>query len=77
MRGLFVVAVLALGLATGPDARGQASGQVLVELVFGLSSPDGGVSEQEWADYVADVLARRCRASRSWTATAAGSRTAG
>jgi hypothetical protein len=58
MHKLFVAAGLALLLAAAPAARGQESGQVLVELVFGLSSADGsGVSEQAWDTWVADVLA--------------------
>jgi|GEM_PF-2552375 len=59
MRTFAVAAAFALFLAGAPEARGQQGvEQVLVELVFGLSSDDGsGVSAQAWDAWVAGTLA--------------------
>lgn len=64
MSRLIAAAVLAAALILSPlagrDALAQSdTAMVQSTLYFGLESPDGGVSEQEWATFLADEISPR------------------
>jgi len=64
MSRLIAAAVLAAALAFSPLAGRDALAQsdtpmVQSTLYFGLENPDGGVSEQEWATFLADEVTPR------------------
>jgi hypothetical protein len=64
MSRLLVSAVLAALLVLSPLSGGSASAQsdttmVQSTLYFGLVSPAGGVSEQEWSSFLADEVTPR------------------
>lgn len=64
MSRLIAAALLAAVLALSPlavrDAAAQSDTQTIQStLYFGMESPEGGISEQEWATFVIDEVAPR------------------